>query len=52
MKKYRCEICGWIYDPSEGEPGQDVAPGTDFADVPDNFECPVCGAGKDEFTEM
>lgn len=52
MKKYRCDMCGWVYDPAEGEPGQGVEPGTAFDDLDDDFECPVCAAGKDEFSEV
>ena len=52
MEKYRCEMCGWVYDPAEGEPGQGIAGGTSFGDLPDDFECPICAAGKDEFTEV
>ena len=49
MKKYVCEVCGWVYDPSEGEPNAGVEPGTAFEDLPEDFVCPVCGAGKDQF---
>ncbi len=52
MKKYRCEMCGWVYDPAHGEPGQGIVPGTAFEDAPDDFECPVCAADKDQFTEV
>lgn len=52
MKKYRCNICGYIYDPEAGEPAAGIAPGTAFEDLPDNYECPVCGATKDDFTEV
>ncbi|MEF9917882.1 MAG: rubredoxin [Eubacterium sp.] len=50
MKKYVCGICGYVYDPAVGVPDQGIAPGTDFADVPDSFECPECGVGKEEFS--
>jgi rubredoxin len=50
MKKYVCEICGWIYDPEEGVPEQDIEPGTRWADVPDDFTCPDCGASKEDFS--
>jgi len=49
MKKYVCEVCGWVYDPSEGEPNAGVQPGVAFEDLPEDFVCPVCGAGKDQF---
>jgi rubredoxin len=48
--KYTCELCGWTYDEDEGSPENGIAPGTKWADVPDTFECPTCGAGKDQFT--
>ncbi len=50
MQKYVCDACGWVYDPAEGLPDKDIAPGTAFADLPDDFICPECGAGKDEFS--
>ena len=49
MEKYRCVICGFIYDPDEGDPSGGIEPGKPFADLPDDYICPVCGAGKDEF---
>jgi rubredoxin len=49
MDRYRCVICGYIYDPQEGEPSVDIIPGTPFEKLPDDYLCPVCGAGKDEF---
>jgi rubredoxin len=49
MGKYKCQICGYIYDPAEGDPEHGIVPGTPFIDLPGGFECPVCGAGKDEF---
>ena len=45
----QCSVCQWIYDPAKGEPLQDVAPGTPWSDVPDNFLCPECSLGKDVF---
>lgn len=52
MKKYRCEICGYVYDPAEGDAQSGVAAGTAFEDLPDDWECPVCAAGKEDFTEV
>ena len=52
MKKYVCSVCGYVYDPADGDPEHDVAPGTDFADVPADWVCPICGAGKDAFDEQ
>ncbi len=51
MKKYVCNICGWVYDEAEGYAEQDIAPGTKFEDLPDDFVCPLCGVGKDDFSE-
>jgi len=52
MRKYRCVVCGYIYDPEIGDPDSDVAPGTPFEELPDEWQCPVCGAMKDEFEEV
>ncbi len=49
MDKYVCTLCGYVYDPSVGDPDEDIAPGTKFEDLPDDWYCPVCGAGKDDF---
>ncbi len=49
MKKYKCTICGYVYDPAEGSPETDVKPGTAFEKLPDDWTCPVCGAAKSEF---
>lgn len=49
MKKYRCLICGYVYDPAKGDPDSGIAPGTDFEKIPANWVCPVCGAGKSDF---
>lgn len=49
MKKYKCIICGYIYDPEEGDSISGIAPGTSFEDLPDDYLCPMCGAGKEEF---
>lgn len=51
MKKYVCGACGYIYDEAEGLESQGIAPGTKWEDVPDDFVCPVCGVGKDMFSE-
>ena len=47
--KYLCEPCGYIYDPAEGDPDSGIEAGTAFEDIPDDWCCPVCGAGKDDF---
>jgi rubredoxin len=49
MEKYKCVVCGYIYDPQEGDPSSGIAPGTSFSDLPADYICPVCGAGKEEF---
>ncbi len=49
MKKYRCTVCGYIYDPQAGDPDSDIKPGTPFEELPEDWVCPVCGAGKDQF---
>jgi rubredoxin len=48
-QKYQCEICGYVYDPEEGDPEGGIAPGTAFEDIPEDWVCPVCSVGKDEF---
>jgi rubredoxin len=52
MTKAKCKICGYIYDPEVGEERKNVAPNTDWPDVPKNFRCPSCGAGKKAFVEL
>ena len=49
MKKYICTVCSYIYDPAEGDPDSGIAPGTAFEDLPDDWVCPLCGVGKDDF---
>lgn len=49
MKKYVCTVCGYVYDPAEGDPDNGVALGTSFDDVPEDWVCPVCAVGKDMF---
>jgi len=48
--KYICDICGYVYDPAKGDPDSDITAGTPFEELPDNWVCPVCGAGKDDFS--
>jgi rubredoxin len=52
MKKYVCNLCGYIYDPKEGDPDSGIKPGTAFEDIPDNWACPACGVGKDNFSPL
>ena len=49
MDRYVCIICGYVYDPAEGDPDSGIAPGTAFEDIPDDWLCPVCGVGKEHF---
>ena len=51
MKKYTCTVCGWVYDEAAGDPDNGIAPGTKWEDLPDDFVCPLCGVGKDQFEE-
>jgi flavin reductase (DIM6/NTAB) family NADH-FMN oxidoreductase RutF/rubredoxin len=48
-KKYRCSVCGYIYNPDEGDPHSGIAPGTAFEDIPDDWTCPICGVSKKDF---
>jgi rubredoxin/flavin reductase (DIM6/NTAB) family NADH-FMN oxidoreductase RutF len=50
--KYQCKVCGFIYDPAEGDPHAGIAPGTAFEDLPDNWECPICGVTKKDFVRI
>ena len=50
MKTYVCDVCGWEYNPAEGLPEAGIAPGTPFEELPEDFACPLCGVGKDEFS--
>ncbi|MDD4237027.1 MAG: rubredoxin [Desulfotomaculaceae bacterium] len=47
MDKWVCSVCGYVYDPAKGE--DDVAPGTPFENLPEDWVCPLCGVGKDQF---
>lgn len=49
MSKYVCTVCGWVYDPEIGDPDNNVKAGTAFEDLPDDWVCPVCGVGKEDF---
>jgi flavin reductase (DIM6/NTAB) family NADH-FMN oxidoreductase RutF/rubredoxin len=52
LQKYKCSVCGYIYDPSKGDPDSGIKPGTPFEQLPDDWTCPVCGASKDEFEKL
>ena len=51
MKKYVCDVCGWEYDEELGAPEHGIEPGTKFEDLPEDFQCPLCFVGKDQFSE-
>ncbi len=50
MQKYECQVCGYVYDPEEGDSAANIAPGTSFDDLPEDWACPMCGVGKDQFS--
>ena len=50
--KYVCDVCGWIYDEELGDQDMDIAPGTKFEDLPEEFLCPLCSVGKEYFSEV
>lgn len=47
--RYVCQLCGYVYDEAQGDPDSGVAPGTKWEDVPADYVCPLCGAGKESF---
>jgi rubredoxin len=49
MDRYVCTVCGYVYDPQTGDPDNGIEPGTSFANLPDDWLCPVCGAPKSDF---
>lgn len=51
MKKYVCNVCGWVYDEAIGDVDNGIAAGTTFDELPEDFACPLCGVGKDDFSE-
>jgi flavin reductase (DIM6/NTAB) family NADH-FMN oxidoreductase RutF/rubredoxin len=52
MDKYVCTICGYVYDPEKGDPDGEIAPGTKFEDIPEEWVCPLCGASKSDFKKQ
>ncbi len=52
MDKWKCSICGYIYDPAAGDPDGGIEPGIPFEELPDDWVCPVCGAPKDQFERL
>jgi rubredoxin len=52
MAKYSCQVCGYIYDPAQGDPDGGIKPGTPFESLPDSWTCPSCGADKGQFVKV
>ena len=52
FKKYKCEVCGHIYNEAEGDPDTGIAPGTLWVDIPETWRCPKCDAEKSDFELM
>jgi rubredoxin len=52
MEKWICTVCGYVYDPAQGDPANGVQPGTKFEDIPADWVCPDCGVGKDQFEKV
>ena len=50
MKEYTCEVCGYIYNEADGDPDNGIDPGTKWENVPEDYVCPICGVGKDQFS--
>ena len=49
--RYVCDVCGYVYNETAGDPGNDIQPGTKWEDVPEDFLCPLCSVGKDQFSK-
>jgi rubredoxin len=52
LPKYKCTVCGHVYDPAIGDPDSGIAPGTSFDDIPEDWVCPICGVGKGDYVKM
>ena len=52
MKQWVCLVCGYVYDPEIGDPDSGIAPGTSFEDLPEDWLCPLCAVGKDQFEPL
>ncbi|MBI3585061.1 MAG: rubredoxin [Nitrospinae bacterium] len=52
MEKWECMVCGYVYNPADGDPDGDISPGTSFEDLPEDWVCPDCGVEKDKFKKM
>ena len=49
---YVCDVCGYVYDETQGDPDNGIAPGTTWDELPADFECPLCHVGKDQFSQQ
>lgn len=49
FKKLKCNVCDWVYEEKEGAPKEEIAPGTKWEDIPQDWVCPICGISKDQF---
>ena len=52
MAKWKCKVCDYIYDPANGDPDNNIPAGTSFEDLPNDWVCPECGVGKEEFEKI
>jgi len=52
MANYKCSVCGYVYDPENGDPDHGIKPGTPFQDIPDDWVCPICRANKNRFRRL
>jgi len=52
MAQWECLVCGWVYDEDKGDEDSEIAPGTKFEDLPDDWVCPMCGAAKEDFEKI
>jgi rubredoxin len=52
MKRYKCTVCGHVYDPAVGDPDGGIAPGTPFGDIPETWRCPVCQVTQEDYVPM
>lgn len=52
MEKWECDVCGYVYNPAVGDSSAGIAPGTPFENLPDDWVCPDCGVGKDQFSKL
>ncbi|MGD9143347.1 MAG: rubredoxin [Dehalococcoidia bacterium] len=52
MDKYECNVCGYVYDPEQGDSEGNIPPGTPFENLPDDWVCPICGAPKSDFSKV